>query len=71
MEANKDIVITEQKARRASRPLGFGLVFAGLCFFFNPYVAVIDVLPDFIGALLIYLFYTSEIKNFKKNINLK
>ncbi len=27
----------------------------GLCFFFNPYFSVIDVLPDFIGCLLIAL----------------
>ncbi|MBE6580057.1 MAG: hypothetical protein E7650_00385 [Ruminococcaceae bacterium] len=37
------------------RTLGFGLVCFGLCFFFNPYFAVIDIFPDFIGALLISL----------------
>lgn len=31
----------------------FILVLVGLCFFFNPYFAAIDVLPDFIGCLLI------------------
>ncbi len=35
------------------RPRGFGLVFLGLAFFFNPYFAVVDALPDFIGCLLI------------------
>ncbi|MBQ8357174.1 MAG: hypothetical protein IJX39_05130 [Clostridia bacterium] len=39
--------------RRHTRPIRFGLVFFGLFFFFNPYFAVIDVLPDFIGCLLI------------------
>ena len=38
---------------RNTRPVGFGLVFWGLCFFFNPSFAVIDVLPDFIGCILI------------------
>lgn len=32
----------------------FGMVFAGLVFFFNPNVALFDLLPDVIGALLIY-----------------
>lgn len=36
-----------------ARPIRFGLVFLGLAFFFNPSFAAIDVLPDFIGALLI------------------
>lgn len=35
------------------RPVRFGLVFVGLVFFFNPTLAAIDVLPDFIGCLLI------------------
>ncbi len=33
---------------------GFGLVFAGLVFFMNPVTQLYDILPDFIGALLIY-----------------
>lgn len=37
------------------RPMGVGLIFAGFCFFFNPYFAALDILPDFIGALLIWL----------------
>lgn len=35
--------------------VSFGLVLAGLVFFFNPCVELFDVLPDVIGALLIYL----------------
>ncbi len=37
------------------RPIGFLLIFIGLCFFFNPYFSGIDLLPDFIGCLLIAL----------------
>ena len=34
--------------------VGFGMVFAGLVFFFNPNVSLHDVLPDVLGALLIF-----------------
>lgn len=37
------------------RPMRFGLVLLGLLFFANPYFAVVDVLPDVIGCLLIYI----------------
>ena len=37
------------------RPMRFGLVFLGLCFFFNPGFSAVDVLPDFIGCMLIWL----------------
>lgn len=37
------------------KPRGFGLVFAGLALFFNPYFAAVDILPDFIGCILICL----------------
>ena len=37
------------------RPMSFALVAIGLCFFFNPYFAVLDLLPDFIGCFLIWL----------------
>lgn len=40
---------------RKLKPRGFGLVFLGLALFFNPYFAVVDVLPDFIGCILIYI----------------
>lgn len=33
--------------------MSFALIFAGLCFFFNPYFAAVDILPDCIGALLV------------------
>ena len=33
--------------------MGFGLIIAGLFFVFNPYINVIDVLPDLVGYLLI------------------
>ncbi len=33
--------------------MGFGCIVAGLIFFFNPSINVIDLLPDFIGCLLI------------------
>ena len=40
---------------KANKKIRFGLLFAGLVLFCNPYFAVIDVLPDFIGCLLIIL----------------
>ncbi len=33
--------------------MGFVFILAGLVFFFNPCINIIDVLPDFIGAILI------------------
>lgn len=36
------------------RAKGFSLIAAGLVFLFNPNVHIFDVLPDFIGLLLIY-----------------
>ncbi len=39
--------------------------------FFELPITLVFFIFIFIGALLIYLFYTSEINNFKKNINLK
>ena len=41
---------------RACRPgaaLGLGLVLAGACFLFDPFVSIFDILPDFVGYLLI------------------
>lgn len=39
--------------------MGFGYIAAGLCFLFNPNISIFDVIPDFIGYLLIYrgLYY--------------
>ncbi len=36
------------------KTVSFGMVFAGLVFFFNPNIALFDLLPDVLGALLIY-----------------
>lgn len=33
--------------------MGFRLIFAGLVFFFNPCINLFDILPDFIGCILI------------------
>lgn len=35
------------------KTMHFTLIFIGLCFFFNPYFAAVDILPDCIGALLV------------------
>lgn len=43
------------QAERSPRPIHFGLVLLGLLFFCNPYFAVVDVLPDLIGCLLVYV----------------
>ena len=40
-------------AEKKSKPISFALVTAGLAFFFNPQFAALDLLPDFIGCLLI------------------
>ena len=37
------------------KTMHFSLIFLGLCFFFNPYFAAVDVLPDFIGALFVVI----------------
>ncbi len=38
-----------------TKPFSFTSILLGFCFFFNPYFGAIDILPDFIGALLIAL----------------
>lgn len=38
---------------KKNKLMHFSLIFAGLSFFFNPYFAAVDVLPDFVGALLV------------------
>lgn len=43
---------------RISKKFGFGLIFVGLIFLFNPDIAVIDVIPDLFG----YLFITLGLK---------
>lgn len=41
--------------KRENRSMCFGIIFLGFVFFFNPTIAVIDVLPDFIGCIIIWL----------------
>ena len=43
-----------------------GLIFAGICFFFNPCFNLLDIVPDFIGAALIM---TGLSKMYMYNIN--
>ena len=43
----------QKKTKKVNKPLSGALIAAGLFFMINPNVSVIDVLPDFIGALLI------------------
>ena len=43
------------KSVNKEKGMGFALVFAGLMFFYNPCVNLLDFLPDMFGALLIYL----------------
>ncbi len=43
---------------RIGKKFGFGLIFVGLIFLFNPDIAVIDVIPDLFG----YLFITLGLK---------
>lgn len=45
-------------SRKKFPPMSFWLVMAGLCFFFNPNLALIDFLPDFIGCILVYFGLT-------------
>ncbi len=39
---------------RVSRRLRLGLIAAATLFFWNPIVAIIDPLPDFVGYLLLW-----------------
>lgn len=41
--------------KRNEKGMSFALIFAGLLFFCNPTFSAIDVLPDFIGCLLLFL----------------
>ena len=43
------------RSKKTTRPIGFLSIFIGMLFFFNPSFGVVDVLPDFIGCLFIYL----------------
>lgn len=46
------------QTKTRGKRLGFGLIFVGLIFLFNPDIAVVDVLPDLFG----YLFITLGLK---------
>ena len=41
--------------KRNEKGMSFALIFAGLLFFCNPTFSAIDVLPDFIGCVLLFL----------------
>lgn len=45
--------------------MGFRLIFAGLVFLFNPCINIVDILPDFIGCILISagLFRLSDVED--------
>jgi hypothetical protein len=45
--------------------MGFKLILAGLVFFFNPCINIVDILPDFIGCILISigLYKLSDIED--------
>ncbi len=51
---------------RPTRRLRFSLIFAAALFFWNPIVAIIDPLPDFIGYLLLWaaLGYTADLHTY-------
>ena len=52
---------------KKSKPIGFLAVLFGLLFFCNPYIAAIDVLPDFIGCAIIY-FALSRISHINRRL---
>lgn len=43
------------REKKPGRYLGFGFIMAGACFLFDPFVSVLDLLPDCIGYLFILL----------------
>lgn len=44
--------------QKNTRSMSFLAVAVGLCFFFNPNLSVLDLLPDFIGCALVFLGLT-------------
>ena len=52
MEYKNQFVLREKKL---TRYLGFSYILAGACFLFEPYIGVIDLLPDCIGYLFFFL----------------
>lgn len=51
MEKTKDKLFASVYVRK---DFGFGLIFFGLIFLINPQYGIIDILPDFVGLILIY-----------------
>ncbi len=41
--------------KKLTRYLGLGYILAGACFLFDPYIGIVDVLPDCIGYLFFFL----------------
>lgn len=44
-----------KKERKLSRFLGLSYITAGACFLFDPYISIVDLLPDALGYLFIFL----------------
>ncbi len=44
-----------KKEKKLNRYLGIGYITAGACFLFDPYIGIIDLLPDCLGYLFIIL----------------
>ena len=47
--------------KKLGKRFGFNLIFIGLIFLFNPEIAIVDVLPDVFGYLLITIMVSSLI----------
>lgn len=46
---------TPPREKKLSRYLGLSYITAGACFLFEPYIGVLDILPDCLGYLFIFL----------------
>ncbi len=44
--------------QKKQRSMSFLLVMAGLCFFFNPTISLLDFFPDFIGCMLVFFGFS-------------
>lgn len=53
-KTNTTMADTEKRNKKSGRDLGLSNLLIGLIFLINPYYGVIDVLPDFIGMILVY-----------------
>ena len=43
------------RRKKLTRYLGLSYILAGACFLFEPYIGVMDILPDAIGYLFLFL----------------